>query len=152
MPTVIMRPNEKFYVPTAEEIYKPIRDTLLEKLGKNRRFIRNIETGQADATGSFRITMTPPDGFIWSIRWVQWSGTTAANMNMYINDNSPLNLIGANFTMGSSVQQYEAESIILKPADSLVFTQGSAVSAAGAQIGIQVAAIEVPLGHEAQLI
>jgi hypothetical protein len=133
-----------------DEIIRPM-DALLARLGKNATFNRAIAGGTTDGSGNFRFTIGPPTGFIWSIRWMQWSGHTG-NINMYIGDNSSLNLIGQNFGANTSAQTFPSETFLVYAPDQYVFTQGNISSDINSQINVQLGVVQVPFGHEAQLL
>lgn len=125
-------------------------DRLLQLLGKNARFVRSIVSGEADANGNFSLEAGPDAGFLWSLRWVSWSGASG-NMNMYLNTVSNLNLLGQNYPAGTAAQEYGKEIFIIKSPDVFVFTQGSSTTTANTPVQVQLAVLEVPFSHESQL-
>lgn len=124
-------------------------DKLLQLLGKNARFVRSIATGESDNAGNFSIQMGPDNGFLWSVRWITWSGTTGT-MNMYLNQVNNLGLIESGIAAGASATFLQKESVILKAPDLLIFNNKTAADL-NAQIQVQLMVLEVPFSHESQL-
>lgn len=150
-----LRPGEMIETITEHELRDHLErnnDILLEKLGKNARFIRHVANVQADANGNFTLKLGPPDGFIWDVRGIVCaSSATTTLFGVYYNDASSLvNVImpdaGLNELFTFSKQ------VIVHSSETLVFVQGTTSAGANAFVSVRLDIIEVPVSHEAQLL
>lgn len=128
-------------------------NSLLKALGKNAQFKRAIGSAVADAAGNVTVTMSPPDGFLWELKFCQSSAPSASNMqfNIFINDSQPMNLFG--FTTVGSVNTAFFNKCVIHSNERIIIqsTAGNA-TVANMQINMQLWVIEVPNSHEAQLL
>lgn len=128
-------------------------NTLLKALGKNAQFKRAIGSAEADANGNVTVTMSPPDGFLWELKFIQSniSVNTNANFYVYINDIQNINLFGYN-SSGSSTSSFFPKCVVHSNEKILIQLDPAVPALANTQISIQLWVIEVPNSHEAQLL
>lgn len=137
-------------IPTIEDIIDPISG-MLKSLGKNARFIRHINTTLASATGAWSLNFTVPQGFMWMVTTVTVDpGNTTGTWQGYVNSVTPINLV-LNTQTGNVVYAYGKSQCILKSDDTLILNSVAA-AVNNYSVGAMVQAIEVPIGHEAQLL
>lgn len=136
-------------------------ETLLDKLGKNARFIRHVGNTQADGAGNFSYKIGPPDGFLWDVRGFSIAGNdsgAAADALVFINDSgSWANYIISqgisNATHNNYMQQLPGKFLVLHSSEVITFIENTPNNVpANAVLTFQVLAIEVPNSHEAQLL
>lgn len=148
---VIMRPGEKFQIPTIDEYIDPVNQ-LLAKLGKNARFQRGVFQVTSDAAGTFTIQEGPNDGFMWAVLLVTVDpGNATGTYNLYVNGTSPVSQV-TNVLAGLQTVTFSKSQLVLKGNDKLIVKSGAVASAIGYPVGLAVHAIEVPIAHEAQLL
>lgn len=138
-----------------EEFRKGLADShgaLLDKLGAGVKFIRRVEQKLADNNGTFVIAVGPPEGFVWSLRAVgiDLQGTNSANL--YMNNVGNLSLIIKNIQQGNGWTLLPSETVILYPNDEAVLSNNGVAATANAVQGLYIGAIQVPIGHEYQLL
>ena len=130
-------------------------DLLLQKLGRNARFIRATETGiaGADPDDYLVLQFSPPNGFLWDIRMITTYAQQTGNWpaQVFLNGTEALNYIASTTYNNSYLLQFN-KSLIIYPSDTLYVTNLNGGIYEFDNCKATLFIIEVPYSHEAQLL
>lgn len=150
----------------APDEYNSGVNKLLTALGQNAKFRRvtGTVTSLSSSGSNPAVTMGPDPGFIWELKWAVFSAPGATQFHIVMNDtvppNSPLNFVGVSLAatqigvaFGSWLSNtFPDRTVIIQPEDRISLYAGGATLPAGTVSMCQLGVVEVPVGHEAQLL
>ena len=138
-----------------EEFRKGLSDShgaLLDKLGAGVKFIRTTAQKNSDNAGNFAVSVGPPSGFIWSVRALAVDLLGTNSSNIYINQIGNLQQVIQAKQVNTGWTFLPSETVILYPDDQLIAANAGVAATPNSVQGFLVAAIQVPVGHEFQLL